>query len=109
MGTAAGLALGGQVPFVSTYGVFLSGRAFDQIRTTVCYNDLHVIFGGAMRESLWAPMAPPTRPWRTWLWPGPAPDDRGGPLRQRGDPEGRSGCRRPPGPVYLRFGREAVR
>ena len=47
VGTAAGLALGGQVPFVSTYGVFLSGRAFDQIRTTVCYNDLHVIFGGA--------------------------------------------------------------
>lgn len=47
VGTAAGLALGGQVPFVSTYGVFLSGRAFDQIRTTVCYNDLHVVFGGA--------------------------------------------------------------
>ena len=35
VGTAAGLALGGQIPYVSTYGVFLSGRAFDQIRTTV--------------------------------------------------------------------------
>jgi transketolase len=32
---------------VSTYGVFLSGRAFDQIRTTVCYNNLKVRFGGA--------------------------------------------------------------
>ncbi len=47
VGTAAGLALGGMVPYVSTYGVFLSGRAFDQIRTTVCYNNLKVRFGGA--------------------------------------------------------------
>jgi transketolase len=35
------------IPYVSTYGVFLSGRAFDQIRTTVCYNNLKVRFGGA--------------------------------------------------------------
>lgn len=47
VGTAAGLALGGMIPFVSTYGVFLSGRAWDQIRTTVCYNKLNVKFGGA--------------------------------------------------------------
>lgn len=47
VGTAAGLALGGLTPYVSTYGVFLSGRAFDQIRTTVCYNNLNVRFGGA--------------------------------------------------------------
>lgn len=47
VGTAAGLALGGLIPYVSTYGVFLSGRAFDQIRTTVCYNNLKVRFGGA--------------------------------------------------------------
>lgn len=47
VGTAAGLALGGLVPYVSTYGVFLSGRAFDQMRTTVCYNNLKVRFGGA--------------------------------------------------------------
>ncbi len=47
VGTAAGIALGGMIPYVSTYGVFLSGRAFDQMRTTVCYNDLKVRFGGA--------------------------------------------------------------
>ncbi|MCI5499823.1 MAG: transketolase family protein [Clostridiales bacterium] len=47
VGTAAGLALGGLIPYVSTYGVFLSGRAFDQLRTTVCYNNLKVRFGGA--------------------------------------------------------------
>lgn len=47
VGTAAGLALGGMIPFVSTYCVFLAGRAWDQIRTTVCYNNLNVKFGGA--------------------------------------------------------------
>jgi Transketolase, C-terminal subunit len=47
IGTAAGFALGGMIPFVSTYGVFLAGRGWDQIRTTVCYGDLNVKFGGA--------------------------------------------------------------
>jgi transketolase len=47
VGTAAGLALVGKVPFVSTYGVFASGRCWDQIRTTVCYSDLNVKIGGA--------------------------------------------------------------
>ena len=47
VGTAAGMALAGMVPFVSTYGVFLSGRAWDQIRTTVCYNNLNVKLAGA--------------------------------------------------------------
>ena len=47
LSVANGLALGGMTPYVSTYGVFLSGRAFDQIRTTVCYNNLKVRFGGA--------------------------------------------------------------
>jgi transketolase len=47
IGTAAGLALGGMIPFVSTYGVFLAGRGWDQIRTTVCYGNINVKFGGA--------------------------------------------------------------
>ncbi len=47
VGTAAGIALGGMVPFISTYGVFLAGRAWDQIRTTVCYNNLNVKLAGA--------------------------------------------------------------
>ncbi len=47
VGTAAGLALSGMVPYCSTYCVFLAGRAWDQIRTTVCYNNLNVKFGGA--------------------------------------------------------------
>lgn len=47
VGTAAGLALGGMLPFAATYGVFLAGRAWDQIRTTVCYNNLNVKLAGA--------------------------------------------------------------
>jgi transketolase len=47
IGTAAGLALGGKIPFATTYGVFVAGRAWDQIRTTVCYSDLNVKIAGA--------------------------------------------------------------
>lgn len=47
MGIAAGLSLVGKIPFVCNYGVFLSGRAWDQIRTTVCYSNLNVKLGGA--------------------------------------------------------------
>lgn len=47
VGVAAGLSLVGKVPFVCTYGVFASGRCWDQIRTTVCYSDLNVKIGGA--------------------------------------------------------------
>jgi transketolase len=43
----AGLARAGKIPFASTYGVFVAGRAWDQIRTTVCYTDLNVKIGGA--------------------------------------------------------------
>ena len=45
--TAAGLALGGKIPVFSTYGVFAAHRANDQIRISVCYNNVHVVIGGA--------------------------------------------------------------
>ena len=38
---AAGLAMEGLVPFAATYGVFM-GRAWDQIRVSVCLNNLNV-------------------------------------------------------------------
>lgn len=46
LGTAAGLAMGGKIPFATTYGVFIAGRAWDQIRTTICYANLNVKIGG---------------------------------------------------------------
>lgn len=45
--TAAGMSLAGMVPYISTYGIFLTGRAWEQIRNTVCYNQLNVKLGGA--------------------------------------------------------------
>ncbi len=42
MGTAAGLAIGGKLPFVSTFAVFASGRAWEQVRQSICYPNLNV-------------------------------------------------------------------
>jgi len=42
MGTAAGLAASGFIPFVSTFGVFATGRAYDQVRNSIAYTRLNV-------------------------------------------------------------------
>ncbi len=42
MGVAAGLAACGKIPFVSTFAIFGSGRAWDQVRNTICYNKFNV-------------------------------------------------------------------
>lgn len=39
---AAGLAKEGKIPFIGSYGIFSTGRNWDQLRTTVCYNNLNV-------------------------------------------------------------------
>jgi len=47
LNAAAGFSLVGKIPWVSTYSVFVAGRAWDQIRTTICYSNLNVKMGGA--------------------------------------------------------------
>lgn len=42
IGTAAGFAAAGKIPFASTFAVFAAGRAFDQIRNSVAYTRLNV-------------------------------------------------------------------
>lgn len=37
VGTAAGFAIAGKVPFANAYANFLTGRAYDQMRISVCY------------------------------------------------------------------------
>ena len=109
VGTAAGLALGGQIPYVSTYGVFLSGRAFDQIRTTVCYNNLKVRFGGAhagisvgpdgaTHQALEDLALARVLPHMTVIAPCDSAQTRKAVLAAVDWP----------GPVYFRFGREAM-
>ena len=42
MGTAAGLATCGKIPYASTFAVFAAGRAYDRIRNSICYPNLNV-------------------------------------------------------------------
>ena len=42
LGTSAGLATCGKIPFASTFAVFATGRAYDQIRNSICYPNLNV-------------------------------------------------------------------
>ena len=45
MGVAAGLATTGKIPFVSSFAMFASGRAFEQVRNSVGYPHLNVKIG----------------------------------------------------------------
>lgn len=42
MSTAAGMATCGKIPYASTFAVFAAGRAYDQIRNSICYPKLNV-------------------------------------------------------------------
>ena len=42
MGVAAGMSTCGKIPFVSTFAMFAAGRAFEQIRNSICYPNLNV-------------------------------------------------------------------
>jgi transketolase len=42
MATAAGFAACGKTVFLSTFAIFASGRAWDQVRNTVCYNNFNI-------------------------------------------------------------------
>lgn len=109
VGTAAGLALGGMLPFTSTYGVFMTGRAWDQIRTTVCYNELNVKIAGAhagisvgpdgaTHQALEDVALMRVLPHMTVVVPCDAEETRKATLA----------IAKKIGPCYIRFGREAV-
>ena len=42
MSMAAGLATCGKIPYASTFAIFAAGRAYDQIRNSICYPNLNV-------------------------------------------------------------------
>ena len=44
---AAGLGISGKVPFISSYATFSPGRNWEQIRTTIAYNDSNVKIVGS--------------------------------------------------------------
>jgi len=45
LATASGMSTCGKIPFVSTFAVFAAGRAYDQIRNSICYPNLNVKIG----------------------------------------------------------------
>ena len=45
--TALGLSLEGKIPFAATFAVFATGRAYDQIRNSICYQKANVKIIGA--------------------------------------------------------------
>ncbi|MBI4155866.1 MAG: transketolase family protein [Candidatus Zambryskibacteria bacterium] len=44
---ASGMAAMGKIPFISSYAMFSPGRNWEQIRTTICYNNRHVVIAGS--------------------------------------------------------------
>ncbi len=40
--TAAGMAVEGKIPFISSFAMFVTGRTYDQIRNSVCYPEFNV-------------------------------------------------------------------
>ncbi|MFT5352581.1 MAG: transketolase [Candidatus Paceibacteria bacterium] len=44
---ASGMAAMGKIPFISSYAMFSPGRNWEQIRTTICYNDVPVKIAGS--------------------------------------------------------------
>ena len=44
---ASGMAAMGKIPFITSYAMFSPGRNWEQIRTTICYNNQKVIIAGS--------------------------------------------------------------
>ena len=44
---ASGLARAGKIPFIASYAMFSPGRSWEQVRTTICYNDMPVKIVGS--------------------------------------------------------------
>jgi len=110
VGVAAGLALSGKIPVFATYGVFSALRTTDQVRISLCYNNLHVLIGGAhagvsvgpdgaTHQALEDIAVMRVLPNMTVLSPCDATQARLSVL---------AAVEQCPGPVYLRFGREAM-
>jgi transketolase len=108
-GVAAGLATAGKIPFISSFAVFASGRAFEQIRNSIAYPALNVKIAathagisvgedGGSHQSIEDIALMRVLPNMTVLSPADGPEAE---LAVRAAVEH-------PGPVYLRLGRLAL-
>ncbi|MBC7324517.1 MAG: transketolase family protein, partial [Moorella sp. (in: Bacteria)] len=109
LGTAAGLAAAGKIPFCSTFAVFAPGRAFDQLRNSIAYPRLNVKIcashagitvgeDGASHQSVEDIALVRAVPHMTIFVPADAVETRKAVLA----------AAKIKGPVYIRLGRAAV-
>ncbi len=109
MSVAAGIASTGKVPFVSTFAIFASGRAYEQVRNSIGYPHLNVKIGathggitvgedGATHQSNEDFALMRTIPGMTVICPADATEAYAA----------TEAALLHNGPVYLRFGRFAV-
>jgi transketolase len=109
IGTAAGLALAGKCVFVTTHGMLAAGKAWDIIRSTICYGSLNVNICGAdaglsagaaggSRQSLEDVAVMRTLPGMTVIVPADAVEAK----------KATMAAARIPGPVYVRFAASRV-
>lgn len=109
MGTAAGLATCGKIPFASTFAIFATGRAFEQVRNSICYPRLNVKVAathagitvgedGATHQSVEDMAIMRAIPHMTVINPADAEEAR----------QAVRAAALYKGPVYLRFGRHPV-
>jgi transketolase len=109
MGTAAGLAAAGKTPFVSTFAVFATGRAFDQVRNSIAYPHLNVKIcathagitvgeDGASHQSIEDIALMRSLPGMTVIVPADGPETKQA-VRAAAEHKG---------PVYIRLGRSGV-
>ena len=108
--TACGLAHAGKIPLAVSFGIFVSGRAWEMIRTSVCYSELNVkICGGhtgitvgpdgATHQCLEDIACMRVLPNMTVLVPADSNQTRAAALAM---------VEHVHGPTYLRFGRESL-
>ena len=109
IGTAAGLALAGKIPFACSFSQFVTGKTYEQLRLAVCYQRLPVkIIGshgglsvgadGATAEALEEFASMRSLPGMTVIAPCDALEAKKATLA----------CAAHPGPVFMRLGRSPV-
>ena len=109
IGTAAGLALAGKIPFACSFSQFVTGKTLEQLRLAVCYQRLNVKIAGshgglsvgadgATAEALEELSHMRALPHMTVLVPCDALEARKATIA----------CADYPGPVFLRLGRAPV-
>jgi len=109
IGTAAGLALAGKIPFACSFAQFVTGKTLEQLRMAVCYQQLNVkVVGshgglsvgadGATAEALEEFAHMRSLPHMTVIVPCDALEAKRAALA----------CADYPGPVFLRLGRAPV-